>query len=255
MLKTILTGICACALALAADPPYAGKWKMNPAKSNFGEATLTYEAVAGGATKLTMDGQSYTFTTDGKEVATPWGTTSSIKAVDAKTWSATEKTNGKVTMTGTMKLSDDGKTLAMSGKRTKADGSTSDESMTLTRVSGGPGLAGKWKMKNMNSSAPETLEITPKGADAVRIAIGGDGGVCDAKMDGKDYPAKGTMWPSGWSCVVTKAGSGLGVTWKREGKDMYKSTWTASADGKTLTEKGSPAGVNEPFTVVYDRVQ
>jgi hypothetical protein len=36
---------------------------------------------------------------------------------------------------------------------------------------------------------------------------------------------------------------------------MYKSTWTASADGKTLTEKGSPAGVNEPFTVVYDRVQ
>ena len=32
---------------------------------------------------------------------------------------------------------------------------------------------------------------------------------------------------------------------------MYKSVLTASADGKTLTETGSAAGVNEKFTVVY----
>jgi hypothetical protein len=25
--------------------PYVGKWKMNPAKSNFGETTVTYEAL------------------------------------------------------------------------------------------------------------------------------------------------------------------------------------------------------------------
>ncbi len=252
MRKTILAGLCACALAAAADPSYAGKWKMNLAKSNFGESTITYEAVAGGGMKVTMDGQSYTFTPDGKEVSTPWGTAVSIKSVDAKTWQMTEKTNGKVSMTGTLKLSDDDKSLAMTGKRTKPDGGTSDESMTLTRVSGGPGLAGKWKMKNMNSSSPEMLELTPK-PDGVRIALGGDGGVCDAKFDGKDHPAKGTMWPSGWSCVVAKAGNGLAVTWKKDGKDMYKINWSTSADGKTLTEKGSAATVKETFTVVYDR--
>jgi hypothetical protein len=253
MRYALALGLCVCGLAAAADPSYAGKWKMNLAKSNFGESTITYEPAPGGAMKMTMDGQSYTFTPDGKEVTTPWGTTVAIKGVDAKTWEMTEKTNGKVSMTGTLKLADDDKSLAMTGKRTKPDGGASNESMTLTRVSGGPGLAGKWKMKNMNSSSPETLELTPQGADGVRIAIGGDGGVCDAKLDGKDYPAKGTMWPSGWSCVVTKAGSGLNVTWKKDGKDMYKINWSTSADGKVLTEKGSPAGVKETFTVVYDR--
>ena len=76
----------------------------------------------------------------------------------------TERTEGKVSMTGSLKVSDDGKTLAMNGKRTKPDGGTSDESLTMTRVSGGPGLAGKWKTKNMNSSSPEMLEITPQAA-------------------------------------------------------------------------------------------
>ena len=253
MRNAMALALCVCGLAVAADPPYAGKWKLNLAKSNFGESTITYEPAAGNAMKMTMDGQSYTFTTDGKEVQTPWGNVSSIKAVDAKTWEVTEKTNGKVAYTGTMKLGDDGKSLTISGKRTKADGGTSNESMTLTRASGGPGLAGKWKMKNVNASSPESLEITPQGADAVKIAIGGDGGVCNAKLDGKDHPASGKLWPSGWTCVVTKAGNGLDVRWRREGKDMYKINWSASADGKTLTEKGSPAGVNETFTIVYDR--
>jgi len=253
MRNAFLIGVTICGLAAAADPSWAGKWKMNPAKSNFGESTITYEAVAGGAIKMTMDGQSYTFTTDGKEVKTPWGWTQAAKAVDAKTWELTEKTDGNVSYTGTMKLSDDGKSLSIAGKRKKADGTSSDESMTLTRVSGGPGLPGKWKMKNVNSSSPEFLELTPKGTDAVKIAIGGDGGVCDAKIDGKEYPAKGRIWPAGWSCAVTKAGNGLGVSWRRDGKDMYKITWTASADGKTLIETGSAAGVNEKFTIVYDK--
>jgi hypothetical protein len=84
--------------------------------------------------------------------------------------------------------------------------------------------------------------------------MGNEGGVCEAKLDGKDYPATGPMWPAGWTCVVTKSGeNGVALTWKKDGKDMYKSVLTASADGKTLTETGSAAGVNEKFTVVYDK--
>lgn len=253
MRKVVLLGLCACAIAAAAEPPYAGKWKMNLAKSNFGESTITYEQQPGGGYKATMDGQSYTFKTDGSETPTPWGSTMAAKAVDAKTMQVTEKTNGKVSMTGTMKVSDDGKTLTMNGKRMKADGSSSDESMTLQRASGGPGFAGKWKMGKMNSSSPETMTLTPT-ANGVKIEIGGVGGVCDAKFDGKDHPASGAMWPSGWSCNVAKSGANaLAVVWRKDGKDMYKITWTPSGDGKTLTEKGSAATVNEPFTVVYDR--
>src|SRR6476659_1013507 len=99
MRKLFLLGLCACGVGLAADPAYSGKWKMNAAKSNFGDTTVTYEQMAGGETKVTMDGQSYTFKTDGKDNMTPWGMTIAVKAVDAKTWDITEKTNGKVTAT------------------------------------------------------------------------------------------------------------------------------------------------------------
>jgi len=69
----------------AADPGYIGKWKLNPAKSDFAETTVTYEQTASGDIKLTADGQSYTFKTDGKEYSTPWGTSASWKSINAKT--------------------------------------------------------------------------------------------------------------------------------------------------------------------------
>jgi hypothetical protein len=84
--------------------------------------------------------------------------------------------------------------------------------------------------------------------------VGNMGGVCDAKFDGKDYPAKGPLWPAGWTCVVAKQGDrAIALTWKKDGKDMYKSMLAVSPDGKTLKEIGSAAGVNEKFTVVYDK--
>ena len=65
MRNVFLIGICACGLGAAADAPYAGSWKMNVAKSDFGDTTVTYEQMSGGEMKATMDGQSYTFKTDG----------------------------------------------------------------------------------------------------------------------------------------------------------------------------------------------
>jgi hypothetical protein len=254
MRNVFLIGTCLCGLVAASDAPYAGKWKMNVAKSNFGDTTVSYEQLPSGEMKANMDGQTYTFKTDGKDVMTPWGMTMAWKAVDAKTWEATEKTNGKVTATSTVKLSDDGKAMTVDVKRAKADGGTSNDNMTFDRVSGGPGLAGKWKTKNLKTSSPQTLSLTPKGSDGLTVSMGNEGGVCEAKFDGKDYPATGPVWPKGWTCVIAKKGAnGLDLTWKKDGKDMYKSSLVAGSDGKTLTETGSAAGVSEKYTVVYDK--
>ncbi len=254
MHKAFLIGVVACCLAAAADAPYAGKWKMNVAKSDFGETTLTYEPTAGGAMKATMDGQSYTFKTDGKDNMTPWGMTAAWKAVDAGTWETTEKTNGKVTSNSTLKVSPDGKTLTIDAKRVKADGGTSTDSMTFQRVSGGPGLSGKWRTRKMNSSSPETMSLTPKGSDGLTISYGNIGAACDARFDGKAYPATGPLWPAGWTCTIARHGANaFDVIWKKDGKDMYRSTLTASPDGKTLTEDSSAAAASEKVKIVYDR--
>src|SRR5260370_6799189 len=242
MRNVFLIGICVCGLGAAADAPYAGKWKMNVAKSNFGDTTVTYEQMSDGEMKTTADGQSYTFKTDGKDTMTPWGVTVAWKAIDGNTWELTEKTNGKVSSTSTLKLASDGKMLSLDGKRVKADGGTSDESMTFQRLSGGPGLAGKWKTKNLKTSSPEMMTLTPKDSDGLSISMVNEGGVCDAKFDGKDYAATGAVWPSRWTCRIAKNGAnGFHVTWKKGGKEMDNSTLTASASGKRLTKTGSPS--------------
>ena len=254
MRNLLVIGVCACVLGLAADAPYAGKWKMNVAKSDFGEMTMTYEQMAGGEMKATMEGQSYTFKMDGKDTMTPWGSTAAWKSTGANSWELTEKANGKVVSTSTLKLSADGNSMMMDSKRAKAEGGTAADSMTMQRVSGGPGLAGKWKTKNMSSNSPDTLMLTPKGADGLMITVGIEGGVCDAKFDGKSYPATGPMWPSGWTCVIARSGArGFDVAWRKDGKDMFKANISVSDDGKTLTEMSSAPGTTEKMKAVYDK--
>ena len=67
-MKTRLFLICALAsVALAADLPYAGKWKVNLAKSDFGQTTVTYESLPGGEWQTTAFGVTYKFKMDDKE--------------------------------------------------------------------------------------------------------------------------------------------------------------------------------------------
>ena len=75
-IRSIMLLAIAATGVMAADPVYAGKWKLNPAKSDFGAITVLYEQLAGGEMKVSVDGLSYNFKTDGKDYPTPWGTTS-----------------------------------------------------------------------------------------------------------------------------------------------------------------------------------
>jgi len=43
MNKRLVLLCCMVTAAMAAGPPYAGKWKMNLAKSDFGQTTVTFE--------------------------------------------------------------------------------------------------------------------------------------------------------------------------------------------------------------------
>jgi len=239
---------------LATDLPYSGKWKLNVAKSDFGETTVAYEQLAGGEIKVTADGLSYTFKADGKEYPTPWGTTAAWKSIDATTWETINRANVNLIGTDTVKLSADGKSLTVNSKNMKATGETSNDTVVFKRVSGGPGLAGKWKTANVKVSSPGTLEVAGKGADGLTLTYVDQNGVCDATLDGKNYPAAGPMWPSGWTCALSRNGErAFDATWKKDGKPLYKSTFAASADGKTLTETGGAVGTTEKIKAVYDR--
>jgi hypothetical protein len=123
----LLACLVVSAIAMAADDPQSGTWKMKAAKSKYGTApapkanTLTivadeksYKLHAEG-----VDGQGkptmsdFTAEFGGKDVAAkglPFGDTVSVKRIDANTVEVTMKKGGKTLVTVTSVVSKDGKT-------------------------------------------------------------------------------------------------------------------------------------------------
>jgi hypothetical protein len=237
-----------------ADLPYAGKWKLNFAKSDFGETTIAFTKEASGQMQFTTMGQSYTFQVDGKDYPALFGRTAAWKQIDANTWEVTIKQDGKLIVTETTKLSADGKALTVNASGPKPAGGTFEETVLYERISGGPGLEGKWKTKNIKGSAPTVLELAPSGSDGLTIRIPDFQINCEAKFDGKDYPATGPTVPPGLTIAITKSGPrSFDMTEKKDGKEIIKLSFAVSADGKALTETGGAVGTSEKFKAVYDR--
>lgn len=244
---------CVIAPALAADLPFAGKWKVNLAKSDFGQTTMLFESLPGGEWQSTAFGITYKFKMDGKEYPDNMGGTISWKALDANTWELTAKANGKVTATDTLKLNPGGKTLTDSSRQMKSDGGAIESSTVYDRVSGGPSLAGKWKTAKV-SGGSGTIEFAPAGGGGLVFKDLDMGMSCDAKLDGKDYPCAGPMLPPGFTVAMTNAARSLDITVKKDGKPFFKGVYTVSADGKSMTEIGTTPTGGDKIKIAFDRM-
>jgi hypothetical protein len=253
-MKTQLALLCSIVTAgMAADLPYVGKWKVNLAKSDFGQTTSTFEKLPGDEWQATAFGVTYKFKMDGKDYPDSMGGTAAWKAVDANTWEVVAKANGKVTETDTFKLSADSKTLTDTAKQMKADGGTLDSTSVYERVSGDRSLAGKWKTKKV-SGASGMVEMTASGPDGLSFKDLDMGMSCDGKLDGKDYPCTGPMLPPGFTVAMKNNSRSLDVTVKKDGKAIFQATYTVAADNKSMTEIGTPASGGDKMKIVLDRI-
>jgi hypothetical protein len=115
-----------------------GTWKLNEAKSKFPpgaskNTTVVYEA-AGDSVKVTVDGidgdgkpthNEWTGKFDGKDyplIGDPNADTRSYKKIDGRTTELTNKKGGKVTATGRIVVSADGKSRTVTVSGTDAMG-------------------------------------------------------------------------------------------------------------------------------------
>ena len=251
--RTLVLCLAIAGVMTAADSPFIGKWKLNLDKSKLTGQTSTYESLPGGEMKSTSGGQSYNFKMDGKEYPTAFGNTAAWKEVDAHTWQVTWKMNGKVEAVDTMHLSADGKTMTIDTKGTKPNGDAINDSATLTRESGGPGLAGKWKSTKVNTSA-DHWDISANGADGLTFKLVDYNATASMKFDGKDYDVVGPTVPKGYTLGGKQAGPRrIEITEKMAGKPVGMDVFTVSADGKTMTDEYVAAGTNEKMTSIYER--
>lgn len=248
----VLAAMTSAAL-VAADPPYAGAWKLNISKSDFGGPTVTYRKLASGEWQSTADGQSYKFNMDGRDYPDGLGDMAAWKSMDAKTWQTTWKTNGKTVSTDTLRLGADG-ILTVSTRGTKPNGETIDDAAVFQRVLGGPGLAGKWKSKSVRSASPLVLNLVTTDANGLTFEEPAYELSCEGKLNGKDYPCSGPTSAQGWGVAMTKTGaSSFLMAIKKDGKPLYRYTYTASPDRKTLTVAGGAIATRETVKQIYDR--
>ena len=140
-LGVVLVGADIGNVSAQASDPRIGTWKLNVAKSTFSPGpaprsnTLKIEA-SGQGEKLTTEGVNaeggrtalqYTANYDGKDYPLAGvlnANTVSLKRIDARTTERTDKKDGKVTVTLTRVVSQDGKTMTVTTKSTNAQGQT-----------------------------------------------------------------------------------------------------------------------------------
>src|SRR2546425_947445 len=73
---------------VAADPPYAGRWKVNEDKSDYGPA-FNFAREESGALRLTEGDRSYIVRFDGKEYPHPLGGVVRWTRIDDRSWEMT----------------------------------------------------------------------------------------------------------------------------------------------------------------------
>jgi len=130
--------LCFAAVAVCFASPQMGTWKLNEAKSKLAPGvsknqTVVYEA-AGDDVKITVEGtdsadkpthNEWKGRFDGKDypvIGDPTSDARSYKTVDANTLELTIKKEGKVTVTGRVVVSADGKVRTVTLSGTDAQG-------------------------------------------------------------------------------------------------------------------------------------
>lgn len=138
ILMTLVTCLVGLTLSFAGENPNMGTWKLNESKSKIPagmakNVTVVYEA-AGDSVKATVDGvdgqgkpthSEWTGKFDGKDYPVTGDAVSdarSLKIVNDRTLQITVKKDGKVTMSGKIVLSADGKMRTLSISGTNAEG-------------------------------------------------------------------------------------------------------------------------------------
>jgi hypothetical protein len=126
------------AIAVAADDPFLGTWKLNEAKSKLSpnapkNTTVVYQA-AGDAVKITTDGtdaqgkpihSEWTGKFDGKDYPVsndPAADARAYQKVDDHTLAFDNKKDGKATLSGRITVSADGKSRTVMLSGTGPDG-------------------------------------------------------------------------------------------------------------------------------------
>ena len=247
-------GLCS-GTAIAAESPWTGTWKLNPAASNFTGQTFTYSKGTGDMLHY-EDGSSasFDFGVDGKEYKTWANRTTTWTATGKNAWDRISKADGKVLSKGHIALSADGNTLTMRSTGTRPDGKTFHEEDVFTRVSGTEGLLGTWRAaKVVDPVAPETFIISSPAPGLVHEEVPDMKASLEGPTDGSDLALSGPNLPPAMTIAFKPVTpTKMSYVIKINGKADSIGEQTIAADGRSFMDVSwNPGRENEKSTAVY----
>jgi hypothetical protein len=237
----------------AVNDPFIGEWKLNPARSKLTDQ-MKVESV--GANKYVFDfgGGSETILVDGTDQPGNFGSTLSVTVEGPDTWKVIRKKDGRMLITATWKLSEDGNKLTDDFTGIEPNGSTFNLNYVYKRTAGSSGFAGTWESTSETVNSVFVLQVRPYEGDGLSFIDPSEEETKNVKFDGKDYPNLGpNVAPGSASSVRRVNEQTLEMTDKINGKVMDDQQIELSSDLKTLTMTVHTVGRSEPNILVFER--
>jgi len=246
-----LTVCLAAGTAGAAESPFIGDWKLNPAKSRMPDEMRVTRAGA----KYRFDfggGVIETIAVDGTFQPGYGKTLLSVKPEASDRWIVERQEDGKPQVKAVWTLSRDGRTLTDEFLQFMADGSTLSIDYVYRRASGaGGGFTGDWKSIKETMNSPYDLQVKAHDGDGLSLVTPAQHATKLLKLDGKEYPtASGAT-----SSALRVNARSLLITDKAGGTVADTRQLELSTDLKILTMTTHVAGRDRPNVLVFDRQQ
>jgi|HubBroStandDraft_1064217.scaffolds.fasta_scaffold00001_93 hypothetical protein len=249
--KLLVVASMAVGMAWAAENPFIGEWKLNPAKTRMPDE-MKVESKGGNTYSFDFGGgAAETIVADGTDQPGTEGTMLSVKADGPDTWIVERKKDGKLLLRGTWKLSKDGTTLTDLYREFESDGSTLSMDYVYQRSGGGSGFAADWKSIKETMNSPFILQVKAYQGDGLSFITPSEHETKNVMLDGKDYPHQGH--PGSSSSIRRVDEHTLEMTDKNGGKIRATREIRLSPEGKTLTITIHAPVRSEPDVLVFDR--
>jgi len=235
--------------------PFVGRWKFNPAASDLSITRLVFNQAPSGDVTTTIRGLSHTFRIDGKERPGPPGLTAIWTRTGARMWQTVYRRANADNRIEYYALSEDGKTLTMRSESLLP--TKSEQTVTFTRATGGPGLMGTWLAKTARRD-PWVLELSA--VDAKRVAmVWSFGGKAVLPIDGTESPVTGspTEVPPEMTASLRVTGArSFDLALNVKAVNIASGHFTVSVDGKTMDMQsfsGPPGPAQERWKGSFDK--
>ncbi len=239
----------------AATDPFAGTWKLNPAKSKLSDQMKVEAAGPNKYTFIFSGDNSETIVADGADQPGIFGTTFAVTVLSPNQWKVVRKAGGRVTISAIWDLSADGKTLTDNFTGYRADGSTSNLLYKYSRAeAGGSGFAGTWESTSEQVNSSYEMQIETFDNSGLSFINPAQKTTKSIKFDGNDYAAEGPNLPAGYATSGRRLGNrAVELTDKINGKVLDTQQVEVSEDGKTLTIITHIPGHAKPNIQVFER--